>query len=731
MDWKSGILGAGALLMAAGAQAATIAYDDFATDRELDGSSGGSGFSTNWYDGSYTISGGIVSGTGNALRGLESTLGSNGTVWVSFDMERTSGDSYGGLSLFEGSTERLIIGDRYKAGVWCLDHAGTAYSDAAVDGGIKTAVAKITLGAGSSSIVELWVGTNNTDDVECSGLADATVAAGTLANVDTVRIGAGFIMDFADLILADSIADVPAVLGGDNVYSAFTAGLWSESANWSGGVPASTDAAVLDLGADVRLEGAAAAASLVLKVQSGLTVAFGGSLICSNMACGGSTALEIADGGTVTVSSDVSFSDTDLTIGVGTSSGVLSVGGVLDLSGAALTVEGAPDVNGRTIVYAAGGIANEFSNYADAAFVLNDGTYNYYIHYETNALPHSVVISTNGVQGSIELPPRPSVDYLVGGYDQRYMAYDFDEVTGVWTDTVTSAQNAAADVVGGFSITTNTPNGRPAVVNDNNGYQMTFTRASAISETGFTIQAVIRLDSGNSDSRQGPFSLADGGWGGVYMGARAGETSKVRAGNIGSEGKGYQLEGEAGNSLSTNVWGVYTLIVDPTVTTQLVASFDLLVDGSNGFTITDSVTSTNTVVGRINTSGGLFSGERGALSNTADWQGAIADLVVYNYVLSDSEIAANLNAFQTLYLDDIVYETSVGKVAMELISGGAEVVVTWETSQYGTFALESTESLSVPFWSDVETGIPGTGGDVSVTTTVSDAKAFYRAYIED
>lgn len=120
MDWKSGILGAGALLMAAGAPAAVIAYDDFATDRELDGSSGGSGFSTNWYGGGYQISGGIVSGTGNALRGLESTLGSNGTVWVSFDMERTSGDSYGGLSLFEGSTERLIIGDWYKqaSGGW-------------------------------------------------------------------------------------------------------------------------------------------------------------------------------------------------------------------------------------------------------------------------------------------------------------------------------------------------------------------------------------------------------------------------------------------------------------------------------------------------------------------------------------------------------------------------------------------------------------------------------------
>jgi hypothetical protein len=260
---------------------------------------------------------------------------------------------------------------------------------------------------------------------------------------------------------------------------------------------------------------------------------------------------------------------------------------------------------------------------------------------------------------------------------------------------------------------------------------MSFTRSSALSTTGFTIQAVIRLDTGNTDSRQGPFSLADGGWGGVYMGARPGATSKVRAGNIGSLGKNYQLEGEADNSLSTNVWGIYTLTVDPMVTTQMVARFDFLEDGSNGFIITDSVVATNQTVGRIGTAGGLFSGERGALDQSANWQGAIADLVVYNRVLDNSEIAANQTAFQTIYQDPIVYPTSIGDVSIAVIPGGSDIVISWATSEYGTFALETTSSLTIPSWDNVETGIPATGGNVSVTTTVSDAASFYRAYIED
>jgi hypothetical protein len=711
------ILGAGALLLAASSQATVIASDDFAVDGPLDGSTGGIGFTNAWSGGTYTINTGLVSGTGNSLRSLASTLGSSGTLWVSFDMARTAGDSYGGLSFFEESTERLIIGDWFKKGVWGLDakNGQRPITDISIDG-IKTAVAKITLGAGATSAVELWVGENDTDPVDCSGLADASVTSVNLENAGILRIGSGFTMDFADLIIADSAAEVGAIVGGGSSYAAYTTGSWANDANWSDGVPTASDDAILDLGADVTLDAVESVQTLSVKTAASLT---------------------IADGAQLTVSSNVTFaSGTTLTIGIGSgSNGKLVAGDLLTLGGTSLELDGGLDGDSRIIAVATNGLAGEFSNYADEALVQRSSGINYYISYVTSAIPNYVEINTNGAQwGEIVLPPRPTEQLIVDGFDQRYMAYDYDVTSGVWTDSVTSAQNATAGNLAGFSITTNTPNGRPAVLNSNDGLQMTFTRSSALSSTGFTIQAVIRLDAGNTDSRQGPFGLAEaGGWGGLFMGVRAGDTSKVRAGNLGNTGSGTTvLQAEAANTLSTNVWGVYTLTVDPMVTTQMVARLDLLSDGSEGFSITHSVAGATNWVGAIGTAGGLFAGERGGgLAASDNWQGAIADLVVYNRVLDDSEIVANQVAFQSIYKDPIVYPTSIGDVSIAVLPGGSNVVISWATSEYGTFALEATPSLTIPSWGDVETGIPATGGDVSVTTTVSDAASFYRAYLED
>ncbi|MDF7807736.1 hypothetical protein P4E94_09830 [Pontiellaceae bacterium B12219] len=720
MKFIKSIFGAGALLMAASSQAAVIAYDNFPLDGALDGSTGGSGFTNAWSGGSYTIAGGVVSGTGNSLRSLSSPLGSNGTIWVSFDFGVDNNlNSYGGLSFFEGSVERLLIGDYYGQDVWGLDgKAGSTKSKSTVSTtGIKTGAAKITLGAGAASIVELWVGTNNTDAVDCSGLPDVTVSSVNLANVDTLRIGAGFQMNFSDLILATTAAEVGAVQDSGTVYAAGASGSWTNSANWSAGVPTASDAATIDIGANVTLETEESIESLRVKTSADLT---------------------IADGGKLTVIEEAEFGAATLTFGIGAgSSGTLDVMGPLDISAATLALDGNLD-GAQRVIATADELVGEFGNYADAAFVQNSAGVNYYIFYVTNSEPNYIEINTNGAQfAEVVLPPRPTEQLIIDGFDQRYMAYDYNPSSGVWTDSVSSAQNATASNIAGFSITTNTPNGRPAVVNVDNGLDMAFTRSSALSSTGFTIQAVIRIDSGNTDDRQGPYGLAQaGGWGGLYMGLRAADdgNSDIRAGNLGNTGTKASalLIENASSTMSTDVWGIYTLTVDPMSTTQLVAQCNLLSDGSNVFTHTLSVADATNWVGAIGTAGGLFAGERGsALGDTDNWQGAIADLVVYNRVLAPSELADNQAAFQTIYQVPVTYPTSIGDVSIEMISGGADVVISWATSEYGTFALEATDSLTFPVWGNVATGIPGTGSEVSVTTIVSEAASFYRAYIED
>ncbi|MEI6892118.1 MAG: hypothetical protein V5783_08110 [Pontiella sp.] len=715
------ILGVGIFLVATSTQAAVIASDDFATDGDLLGSTGGIGFIDAWSEGTYTISDGVVSGSGNSYRTLSNPIGSNGTIWVSFDMGRTSAvSSYGGFSFFSNTTERLLIGDYYGEEVWGIDGktgSSKVITDFSMDG-FKTAVAKITLGAGASSVVELWMGEAG-GIIDCSGAADASITGVTLEGVTRVRIGAGFAIDFADLVLGDSADDVPAMLA-DTSFNADTTGSWTDAGNWSDGVPSVTERASILSGAVVTLDAAVSALSLGVK---------------------NSTALEIAEGGMLTTTGYVKFGDTSVTVGVGagSSSGKLYVGGVLELGDASLVIEGTFDGDGCTIAYATNGLVGEFSNYSDEAFVQTDGELNYYIHYITNASPNYITINTNGTQSAeIELPPRPSEQFIVDGFDQRYMAYDYDAISGVWTDSAGSANATAINSID-FTITTNTPNGRPAVVNRGlvgDGTAMNFTRASAVATNGFTIQAVIRLDADVApESRRGPFACDEAtGWSGLYMGAQAGSSSQIRSGNLGDTQSGdYVLAGSVVNTLEAGTWGIYTLVVDPMADDQMVATFDLLSDGSTAFTITASVPGDTNWVGGISASGRLFGGDMGgsADADTDNWMGAIADLVVYDYVLSSDDLATNEEAFQIIYRDEVVYETSVGDVTIVALPSGTDVVISWATSEYGTFALESTENISYPVWTNVASGLPGTGSDISVTTTVSSVESFYRAYIED
>ncbi|MDP4896389.1 MAG: PEP-CTERM sorting domain-containing protein [Akkermansiaceae bacterium] len=247
---------------------------------------------------------------------------------------------------------------------------------------------------------------------------------------------------------------------------------------------------------------------------------------------------------------------------------------------------------------------------------------------------------------------------LVAGFDQRYVGSGFGATSaGTWDDAVGSA-DAVANIPASFTATT-TPNGSDAVANSTAASFLNFTRANSLGGTTgmLTIQAVIRID-GTVDDRSGPFALAQtSGWGGLYMGAQTDGVNNIRAGNIGNSGNNTTVLriDNGGSAVTTGTWGIYTLVVDGTQNTnpQLTASFALLSDLSNVFSLTTSSTAlaTGTNLG-LGTGGVLFGGERGttdANNTTGGWNGAIADLVVYDSALNSSQISANNAEFKTLY----------------------------------------------------------------------------------
>jgi hypothetical protein len=200
-------------------QAAVVAQDDFNVDGQLNDQSGGAGFCDAWSGGEYRISDGVVSGAGEAFRTLVAPLSSSGTLWVSFrygvDVDQ---EDYGGLSFFEGTTERLIIGDTFGQDVWGMDSKRSKNSkvhSSISTLGMKTCVAKITLGAGSSSRVDLWVGKNADSHVDIYRTPDLSVDGVSLSGVDRLRIGAELNSNFGDLILKENPDDVstPKTLG--------------------------------------------------------------------------------------------------------------------------------------------------------------------------------------------------------------------------------------------------------------------------------------------------------------------------------------------------------------------------------------------------------------------------------------------------------------------------------------------------------------------------------------
>ena len=188
-------------------------------DGGLNAQNGGTGFSNAW-TASSNVTSGVSVGTNPSTRSLSTPFPSSGTLWISFDWafaaKPTENASFGGLTFYIGSNEKFLIGNTWPGSghdVWRMNESSS--TGVTNYGAIKTGVAKITLGAGATSTVELWVGPAGSP-VNVSGPALATAAGRELAGVNGIRIGGNDFgssntQSFDNLLIGTTIADVDAI----------------------------------------------------------------------------------------------------------------------------------------------------------------------------------------------------------------------------------------------------------------------------------------------------------------------------------------------------------------------------------------------------------------------------------------------------------------------------------------------------------------------------------------
>jgi hypothetical protein len=222
------LIGSAALSQADVLVSETFDYDD----GPLDGQNGGIGFNGAWTS-TTNVTSGVVEGNAPSFRLFSSLFGSSGTLWVSFDWGNsaapTQNEAYGGLTFYAGATdggftegpggtERFLIGNTWGPiedfDVWRM--SGSAPTLELNHPDMKTAVAKITLGTGATSTVELWVGATGSP-VNVSGPAMATSTGRNLEGLDGIRImgqdfgDGGPNQAFDNLIIGETMFDVGAI----------------------------------------------------------------------------------------------------------------------------------------------------------------------------------------------------------------------------------------------------------------------------------------------------------------------------------------------------------------------------------------------------------------------------------------------------------------------------------------------------------------------------------------
>lgn len=155
----------------------------------------------------------FVNSTGS-FRTISAGTQPNGTYWISFLARSSSpGTNWAGVSLFEGGSERLFIGQRNGTSNWGIERSGSGNATFAVGtGSVAFVVAKIVLKTGADDVY-LWVNPSLS-----SAPADASAAqllATSTFTFDRIRIqhglGGGQTFEVDELRLGQSFADVAPI----------------------------------------------------------------------------------------------------------------------------------------------------------------------------------------------------------------------------------------------------------------------------------------------------------------------------------------------------------------------------------------------------------------------------------------------------------------------------------------------------------------------------------------
>ena len=199
------------LASASPAFADIFAREDFNyVDGPLASSNGGLGWMSPWANagGTPTVVGGkgTVSAVANqqASRLISSLqeppVGGSKTVWVSFEGQQTtnvagttSTSSYGGLGLYRGGTEQLLIGKSWPGDYQWKAGAGAALVGPAIPVStlsLTKIVARITMVDGANDTLDVWLNPADTSSVAALGAPQITRTDADLS-FDTLRIRSG------------------------------------------------------------------------------------------------------------------------------------------------------------------------------------------------------------------------------------------------------------------------------------------------------------------------------------------------------------------------------------------------------------------------------------------------------------------------------------------------------------------------------------------------------------
>ena len=306
---------------------------------------------------------------------------------------------------------------------------------------------------------------------------------------------------------------------------------------------------------------------------------------------------------------------------------------------------------------------------------------------------------------------------LVLDFDQRYLGADYDEATGTLPDASGNGQTATAqtDTVGvnatpggSFSFIT-TPSGATALQNidvlvdgenvGDTGERLEFTRVNQLGGiNGFTIQAVFAGagSSGIPDGSTGVFSLGGNGeFSGVFLGGQPGSV-EIRGGNVDNQGNtpgAFLNDDGVPNTAFNGVFAIYTMVVDPTASAGNVLTATIVDPAQEVVLASTALGDPGMSIEGIGNVGGLFTGEvdGNAFGAQDNFQGAIAEVVVYNYALSPEELDQNNTYFYETYFKEPV--VLVGDVNLDGEVSFADVSPFIAVLSAGDFQIEADINL--------------------------------------